>query len=170
MGQNDIATSSVSVYPKYDYSNGTSTVVGYTVYISLTITIRGIANNSDKIARVIDGLASAGVTSIYGLSYDTSDRTARTVDARRNAWNDALAKARQYVQLAGRRLGKVLVIEEVSSAYYPYIYRTGLSETNPINGGLASNTGGLDASRATPELPIGTIIITVVVIVVWELV
>ena len=169
VGQNDITTSSVGVYPKYDYSNGTSTIVGYTVYISLTITIRGIANNSDKIARVIDGLASAGVTSIYGLSYDTSDRTARTIDARRNAWNDALAKARQYAQLAGRRLGKVLVIEEVSSAYYSNIYRTGLSETSSMTGGLAANTAGLDASRATPELPIGTIIINVIVIVVWEL-
>ncbi len=111
VGQNDITTSSISVYPKYDYTNGTSTIVGYTVYMSLTITIRGISNNSEKIARVIDGLASAGVTYIYGLSYDTSDRVARTVDARKNAWNDASLKAKQYGQLAGRRLGKVLVIE-----------------------------------------------------------
>ena len=170
MGQNDITTSSISVYPKYDYTNGTSTIVGYTVYISLTITIRGIANNSDKIARVIDGLASAGVTSIYGLSYDTSDRTARTVDARRNAWNDALAKARQYAQLAGRRLGKVLVIEEVSAAYYPYIYRTGLTNTSPDSPILTASPVGLESSGATPQLPIGTIVITVIVIVVWELV
>ena len=118
VAQNDITTSSIGLYPKYDYSNGTSTVVGYTVYLSLTITIRGIANNSSKIARVIDGLASAGVTSIYGLSYDTTERPAATVTARRNAWNDALVKARQYAQLSGRKLGKVLVIEEVSSAYY----------------------------------------------------
>lgn len=170
MGQNDITTSYISVYPKYDYSNGTSTIVGYTVYVSLTITIRGIANNSDKIARVIDGLASAGVTSIYGLSYDTTDRPARTVDARRNAWNDALAKARQYAQLAGRRLGKVLVVEEVSAAYYPYIYRTGLANTSPASPVLTASPVGLESSGATPQLPIGTIVITVVVIVVWELV
>jgi uncharacterized protein YggE len=173
VGQNDIATSYISVYPKYDYTNGTATIVGYTVYISLTITIRGIANNSDKIARVIDGLASAGVTSIYGLSYDTSDRAARTVEARRNAWNDALAKARQYAQLAGRRAGKVLIIEEVSAAYYSSIYRTGLPNATPMmNGGLTPSAPGLglEAAGATPELPIGTIIINVVVIVVWELV
>lgn len=141
------------------------------MYVSLTITIRGINNNSDKIARVIDALASAGVTSIYGLSYDTSDRNAQTVNARRNAWNDASAKARQYAQLSGRRLGKVLVIEEVSAAYYPYIYRTGLTNTTPMDAGsLGATPEGFAASRATPELPIGTIVITVVVIVVWELV
>ncbi len=78
--------------------------------MSLTITIRGIANNSDKIARVIDALASAGVTSIFGLTYDITDRPAKTIEARRNAWNDALAKARQYAQLSGRKLGKVVVI------------------------------------------------------------
>ncbi len=111
VGANDISTSSISVYPKYDYSNGTSTIVGYTVYVSLTITIRGINNNSSKIARVIDGLASAGVTSIYGLSYDTTDPNAGKAVARRNAWNDAATKARQYAQLSGRKLGKVLIIE-----------------------------------------------------------
>jgi len=111
VSKNDITTSSISVYPKYDYTNGTSTVVGYTVYVSLTITIRGIDTNSQKIARIIDGLASAGASSISGLSYSSSDPNAGKTVARKNAWNDALAKAKQYAQLAGRKLGKVLVIE-----------------------------------------------------------
>ncbi len=111
VGQNDISTSSISVYPKYDYTNGTSTIVGYTVYVSLTITIRGIDKNNSKIARVIDGLASAGVSSIYGLTYDTTDPNAGKVAARKNAWNDAVIKAKQYAQLSGRKLGKVLIIE-----------------------------------------------------------
>jgi uncharacterized protein YggE len=177
VGQNDISTSSISVYPRYDYTNGTSTVIGYIVYVSLTITIRGIGGNSEKIARVIDGLASAGVSSIYGLSYDTSDPNAGKVDARRNAWNDAVAKARQYAQLAGRKLGKVLIIEEVSAAYYPFIYRTGLAnpstpfsiyQNSPGNPASVGNNVPV-AAGATPELPTGTILITVIVIVVWEL-
>lgn len=163
IGQNDITTSSISIYPKYDYTNGTSTIVGYTVYVSLTILIRGINTNSSKIARVIDGLASAGVTSIYGLSYDTVDPSAGKAVARRNAWNDALAKARQYAQLAGRKLGKVLIIEETSFAYYPYYYSTGA-------GGVAGQevpVGGMVAASATPQLPIGSILVTVIVIVTW---
>jgi len=104
-------TSSISVYPKYDYSSGTGVIVGYTVSVSLTITIRGINTNSQKIARIIDGLASTGVTYIYGLSYDTQDPNAGKSVARKNAWNDAVAKAKQYAQLSGRKLGKVLIIE-----------------------------------------------------------
>ncbi len=163
IGQNDITTSSISIYPRYDYTNGTSTIVGYTVYVSLTILIRGINTNSSKIARVIDGLASAGVTSIYGLSYDTVDPNAGKAVARRNAWNDALAKARQYAQLAGRKLGKVLIIEETSFAYYPYYYSTGAA----TSGIQEAPVTGMIAATATPQLPIGTILVTVIVIVTW---
>lgn len=124
VSQNDIATSSISVYPKYNYTNGTSVVIGYTVYISLTVTIRGIDTNSQRIARVIDALASAGVNSIYGLTYDTVDPSAGKSVARKNAWNDAVAKAKQYAQLSGRKLGKVIMIEEVQLNYYPYYYGT----------------------------------------------
>jgi hypothetical protein len=55
-------------------------------------------------------LASAGVTSISGITYDTVDPNAGKAVARTNAWNDALSKAKQYAQLSGRKLGKVLVI------------------------------------------------------------
>jgi len=98
------------VYPQYNYTNGSSVIIGYTVYVSLTITIRGIDTNSQKIARIIDGLASAGATSISGITYDTVDPNAGKAVARTNAWNDALSKAKQYAQLSGRKLGKVLVI------------------------------------------------------------
>jgi hypothetical protein len=141
-------TSSISVYPKYDYSSGTGVIVGYTVSVSLTITIRGINTNSQKIARIIDGLASTGVTYIYGLSYDTQDPNAGKAVARKNAWNDAVAKAKQYAQLSGRKLGKVLIIEEVSSVYYPYNYSAGVSGSTPTSGNILSSP--LIASAASP--------------------
>ena len=111
VGQNDITASSISVYPKYDYSSGTGVIVGYTVYVSMTISIKGIDSNSQKIAKVIDGLSSAGVSSLSGISYDTVDPNAGKGGARKNAWNDAVAKAKQYAQLSGRKLGKVLSVE-----------------------------------------------------------
>lgn len=110
VSSDDIATSSISVYPKYNYTDGTSVIIGYTVYVSLTVTIRGIDTNSKRIAKVIDGLAIAGVTSIYGLTYDTIDPSAGKSVARKYAWNDAYAKAKQYAQYSGRKLGKVIII------------------------------------------------------------
>lgn len=98
-------------------------------------------------------MASSGATSIYGLSYDTSDPNAGKVDARKNAWSDALAKARQYGHLSGRKLGKVLVIEEVSAAYYPYIYRTGLLNQTPADVNLLSTTPGSMGSAGNTATP-----------------
>jgi len=125
VSSNDIATSSISVYPRYNYTNGTSVVIGYTVYISLTVTIRGIDTNSQRIGKVVDALAiTQGSTSVYGLTYDTVDPSAGKSVARANAWKDAVAKAKQYAQLSGRKLGKVIIIEETSLSYYPYYYGT----------------------------------------------
>ena len=80
------------------------------MYVSLSVTIRNIDKDSQKIAKVIDSLASAGTTSIYGITYDTVDPSAGKSVARKNGWNDALTKAKQYAQFAGRKLGKVLKI------------------------------------------------------------
>lgn len=111
VSSNDISTSSISVYPQYNYTNGTSVIIGYTVYLSLTVTIRNIDTNSQRVGKVIDALASAGVSSVYGITYDTSDPNAGKSTARKNAWNDALSRAKQYAQLSGRKLGKVLLID-----------------------------------------------------------
>ena len=109
-------------------------------------------------------MASSGVSSVYGLTYDTVDPSAGKAVARKNAWNDAVAKAKQYAQLSGRKLGKVLIIEETTASYYPYYF------------GAANSTMGQLAAPGTPnagsavELPVGFILVTVIVFVTWELV
>ena len=144
VGANDISTSSISVYPKYNYTNGTSVVVGYTVYLSLSVTVRGIDTNTQRLGKVVDALASSGATtSVYGLTYDTVDPSAGKSVARTNAWNDAVAKAKQYAQLSGRKLGKVILIEETAVTYYPYYY-------NPVN---STQTADL----ATPSMAVPTV-------------
>lgn len=45
VSSNDITTSSISVYPNYNYTNGTSVISGYSVYESLTVIIRDIDTN-----------------------------------------------------------------------------------------------------------------------------
>ena len=100
------------------------------------MTIRGIDTNTQRIGKVVDSLASSGVSSVYGLTYDTVDPSAGKSVARTNAWNDAVAKAKQYAQLSGRKLGKVIIIEETSLSYYPYYY--GTANTTSSTGQLAA--------------------------------
>ena len=89
----------------------------------MTVTVRGIDTNSQRIGKVVDALAiTQGSTSVYGLTYDTVDPSSGKSVARKNAWNDAAAKAKQYAQLSGRKLGKVILIEEVTFNYYPIYY------------------------------------------------
>lgn len=97
-------------------------IIGYTVYVYLSITIRNINQSPSKIASIIDAIASVGVSSIYGITYDTADPNAGKSQARINAWNDAVGKAKQYATLSGRKLGKVLIIDETDQAYYPIYY------------------------------------------------
>ncbi len=163
VGSNDISTSYISVYPRYNYTDGTSVIIGYTVYVSLTVTINNIHANNQKVAQVIDALASAGATSISGIGYDTADPNFGKATARVYAWNDAVLRAKQYAQLSGRKLGKVLIIEEVSTNYYPYYYSAG----SYLSGQLADSPV---AATATPSLPSGYILVTVIVIVYWELI
>ncbi len=122
VAQNDIQTSSIGAYPRYNYVDGTSVVIGYSVYLSLTVNVANIHLNNQKIAKVIDALATAGVTYISGIGYDTFNPNAGKSTARVYAWNEAVLRAKQYAKLAVRTLGKVLIIEEVSTNYYPYYY------------------------------------------------
>ncbi len=161
INQNDITTSSISAYPRYNYSSdGTSTVIGYTVYVSLTVTIRGIDTNSQNIALVIDALANAGATYIYGITYDTVDPNAGKATSRVYAWNDAVLRAKQYAQLSGRKLGRVILIEEVSVSYSPYYYSTEPSGS----GGVVPKDSGFSSEAG---LPIGLILSSVTVVVTW---
>ena len=128
--QDDISTSYLNVYPKYDYSSGTGVIVGYTVYINLTINIRGIDSNRTKIASVIEGIATSGVSSISGITYDSSNPDAGKTAARKAAFSDASNKAKQYAQLACQKLGKIVIIDETNQYYYPY--RSTLTQDNRL--------------------------------------
>lgn len=74
----------------------TNQISGYIAYISLTITISGIQEDSLRIAKVMDILGNAEVSTISGLTYDTIDPNAGKTVARTNAFDDASAKARLY--------------------------------------------------------------------------
>lgn len=92
--QQDITTSYFSVYPRYNYTNGTSVIVGQTASVTISISIKGIDKNSQKIAKVFDAVSSTTVTSLYGITYDTVDPNDGKSVARKLAWGDALAKAK----------------------------------------------------------------------------
>ena len=67
---------------------------------------------------VISRAAAAGgdATRISGLSFDIEDDSALLAQARRQAFDEAKAKAELYAQASGRGLGRVVSINESVAA------------------------------------------------------
>src|SRR3989338_10847284 len=64
VGEADIKTSNYSLSPKYEYNKGKSSLVGYILNQSLTVTVR----NLDKIGEILDGAVSSGANRIDSVS------------------------------------------------------------------------------------------------------
>jgi uncharacterized protein YggE len=110
----DIATTSVSVYPEYKYTNdGGSTLTGYRASQSFTITVRA----ADTAGSLVDALVAAGGDNlqINGATPFILDSTKSLEAARAAAVKSAKAKATSYAKLMGVKLGKVNYLVENSS-------------------------------------------------------
>jgi uncharacterized protein YggE len=108
----DIATSSISLQPVYDYSNNSSPKVrGYQLQNAVTITIRDL----DKVGDVLDDAVVSGATQVNGISFDVADRAASEAKAREAAVADARAKADTLAKGVGVQITGVSSMSETVS-------------------------------------------------------
>lgn len=88
---------------------------------------------------IIDAAVAAAGDSIRlnGISLSIGDTSSLMQFARKQAVTDAAAKAQQYAQAAGLKLGRVVSISEVSSAPQPVYYGLGAqaAPSQPIEAG-----------------------------------
>jgi uncharacterized protein YggE len=114
VAQADLQTSGLSAQPSYGQQGN---VTGYQVTESLAATLHDLSQAGATIGAAAD--AGGNAVRIDGVSLDVSDRGALLATARANAIADAKAKASQYASAAGRTLGPVSSISEVSDDYGP---------------------------------------------------
>ena len=117
----DLATTSLTVYPEYNYTQDKGSVqVGYRATQSFTVVVKNAANAGV----VVDAIAAAGgdFLQLQGVSPFVLDNSKATEAARAAAVKNAKAKAASYAKLMGVRLGKVNYIVEGSASYNPPIY------------------------------------------------
>jgi hypothetical protein len=76
--------------------------------------LTAIVRDIEDVGSLVGGVVEAGgeAARLHGLSLSFSDTDAMLRVAREAAWDDAVARAQQYVELAGRRLGNVMRIAE----------------------------------------------------------
>ncbi|NCV77058.1 MAG: DUF541 domain-containing protein, partial [Actinobacteria bacterium] len=113
----DIKTSSLTVYPEYNYTQDKGQVLtGYRATQSFTVVIR----KADNAGTVIDAVVTAGgdAVQLNGVYPFLSNGAAATEQARAAAVADAKGRATSYAKLLGENLGRVLYLTEVSAPVY----------------------------------------------------
>lgn len=115
----DVKTTSISVYPEYNYTQDKGSVqIGYRATQSFEVIIR----NAASAGAVVDDVVAAGGDSvqIQGATPFVLDSAKATASARTAAVTNAKAKASSYASLLGVKLGKVTyLVENSSPAVYP---------------------------------------------------
>jgi uncharacterized protein len=147
----DIKTSSLTVYPEYNYTQDRGQeLLGYRATQSFTVVIR----KADNAGVVIDAAVSAGgdLLQVNGIAPFLLNGAAATEQAREAAVADARARANSYAKYLGASLGRVISLTEVNAPVYNF----------PI---MAKGAADEDAT----QIDLGETEVTVTVTVRWGL-
>lgn len=159
----DIGSSRLSVRTETAWQQDQGArIVGYVADAALVVVLRELGDDAEPgPAAIIAGCVEAGGDDVRlgGLNFAVADPEAVLVTARDAAWENALAKARRYAERAGRALGGVREITEMSGAGAPAPQIRMVSAAVP------------EASGAGPvPLELGENEVTAQLRVTWELV
>ena len=132
----DIVTSSIDIYPRYDWSQDSQTLVGYVASVSVKVTVREI----ERVVEILDSVIAIGGNTVRlnGLTFDIGDRTEYVDLARELAARDAKNRAEHLAVLHDVKLGKPLKISEFETPNYSQYARAELytaSDSLPVEVG-----------------------------------
>ncbi len=114
---NDIDSTQFTLSPQYsEEKNKPSTIVGYTLRHTLTVTV----NDLTKLSNVIDGAMHHGVTQIGTINYDRHDKDNFKAEALTKAAHAAQQKAITLATAFGEPQPKLLSISETGVQYRPH--------------------------------------------------
>ena len=148
----DITTSSLTVYPEYNYSQDKGQqFIGYRATQSFTIVVR----KAETAGAVIDAVVDAGGDSVQvtGVSPFLVNGATATEKAREAAVADARSRANTYAKYLGTSLNQIIYLTELSAPTY----------TLPV-----ASADKLESSIAT-QIDLGQTEVTVTVTTQWSL-
>ncbi|MBM3691657.1 MAG: DUF541 domain-containing protein [Actinobacteria bacterium] len=115
----DVKTSSLTVYPEYNYSQDKGQqLIGYRATQSFTVVVR----KAESAGAVIDAVVDAGGDSVQlnGVSPFLANGAAAAEKAREAAVADARSRANSYAKYLGASLGRVIYLTEVNAPVYTF--------------------------------------------------
>jgi uncharacterized protein YggE len=115
LGDDDLATSLIELYPRYDDRG--ETVVGYDAANEVEVTVRDL----DTVGQVLDAAVDAGANVAGGISFRVSDANEGLDEALAEAVQDARAKAETMAAAADAGIGEVMtIVEQAGGQPGPY--------------------------------------------------
>lgn len=117
--EKDIQTTAYNLSPQYDWKESGRIFLGYKLNQQVTVKIR----NFEKIGDILDSATEKGVNEIGNLQFTIDDIEKFRAEARVKAIESAKEKAKNMVETAGLKLGKITNIYEDYYSYpqpYPY--------------------------------------------------
>ncbi|MBC9711838.1 SIMPL domain-containing protein [Streptomyces sp. TRM66268-LWL] len=110
----DIRTEGLSLGPQYTYTSGKSELTGYRAAQSFTVKVRRIGDTGAVLQAVTDATGDAG--RIHSVAFDVADPAALRTQARKDAHRDARAKALEYAEFSGHRLGRLVSLTDSATS------------------------------------------------------
>ena len=160
--EKDIKTTNYSSYPKYNYEQkpctlnycppGKQILTGFEVSQNIEVKVRNI----DDAGKIVEGLATAGVTDMNGPNFAIDKEDDLKAEARAIAIKNAKDKARELSKQLNVRLVRIVSFSEGGGSYYPMYAKAEMMSLD-------------SAAAPTPELPIGENKITSNVSITYEI-
>lgn len=140
IADSDIKTSQYSISPRYDWSDGSQRIIGYSVNQSVEIKVRDF----DKIGNILSRSAELGTNSLNGPNFTIDDPETFKAEARAKAIAQAKEKAKILADQVGINLGSIVNFSEnFSGSPDPVFYK------NDVAFGLGA--GGSELSAPSIE-------------------
>jgi uncharacterized protein YggE len=150
--EKDLKTTNYNIYPRYSYSRGTQTLIGYEVNQTLEVKIR----NLDNVGEILAKGAELGANQVGSLSFTFDDSEKLEIDARKKAIANAKEKADALAEVLDVKLIRIVSFNE--SSYIP---------STPYYAEKALGIGG--GGDAVPDIQTGENEITSNVTIVYEI-
>ncbi len=131
--EEDLKTTNYNVSPRYQYSAGRSTIIGYEVAQTLEVKIRDL----EKVGDILDKATGAGANQVGSLSFTIDDPEKLNSEARQKAIDNAKTKARDLAKSLGVSLGKVVSFSESTGGLPDSRYSSAKEALGMGGGGVA---------------------------------
>lgn len=110
-----LKTTSLNYDVEYDYRSGRRVLLGQRAQQTIVVTVNDMIKAPERFSSILDKITAIYKVEVQNIQFDIENKTELFKQSRELAYQKAFDKAKQYAELSGRKIGKVLTISEVVS-------------------------------------------------------